>query len=429
MSLQECLASRKDCSGKGRVLKLAEIENICESTHQAIPSKTLFIVASEGGNYKAGIYEYNKTGLKLLTEKVKTKFCMELYPELERKEPIELKDLIDVGLAWQYLSLKVGSMELGVSQRARRPKKINKFVNEATTQNYHFLYSVAVRERDRGDLVEDTKDPISPSLKKEMILLETPSCYKDRAIYEGKYEGIPLGSAIFDRIEKKSPDNSSLFELSQLLWACQGETDHTTHGNRDSLEKNGYGRVHASGCAGQAVYPLVFIEDLASIPKGGYWYNPIGLSALNRWLWVDDQRKYDHLLHQFIANNSKSEIESQFGLNPSSYMIVLCVDSKKPCSGFAHGKIGKLVMDPTHWADVEAGMALAGLQLQANALGLKWQKQIIPRLDQLRIQTHLHLEQAERSINNMAQKMLNPPKNDKLSLKSHLTPVLLFSLL
>lgn len=101
MSLQECLARRKDCSGKGRVLDLAEIQNICKSTHQAISSKTLFVVLPEGADYEAGIYTYNENGLNLLTSKAKTKYTMELYPELIRKEPLELTDLIDLGLAWQ----------------------------------------------------------------------------------------------------------------------------------------------------------------------------------------------------------------------------------------------------------------------------------------------------------------------------------------
>ena len=43
MSLQECLASRKDCSGEGRTLSKEEILNICKSTNQAAPSKSLFV--------------------------------------------------------------------------------------------------------------------------------------------------------------------------------------------------------------------------------------------------------------------------------------------------------------------------------------------------------------------------------------------------
>ncbi len=40
------------------------------------------------------------------------------------------------------------------------------------------------------------------------------------------------------------------------------------------------------------------------------------------------------------------------------------------------------LMNTTYWAEIEAGMALAGLQLQANGLGLQWQKKIIPNPDQ-----------------------------------------------
>ncbi|MFX1295150.1 MAG: hypothetical protein ACFFD2_09910 [Promethearchaeota archaeon] len=428
MSLQECLAKRKDCSGRGLTLTLIEITDICKATHEANPNKVLFVVLPEGENYEGGIYKYDKEGLKMLSSKVKTKYSMELYPELIHKEPFDLKDLIDLGLFWQYLSLKVGSMDLGVSQRARRPKKINKYVNETRQKDYYFLYTVAVRQRDRGDLVEDTRNPISPQFDKNMILLETPSCYKNRAIYEGNYKGVPLESAIFNRIEKKSSDNSSLFEISQLLWACQGENDHATHGNRDSLEKNGFGRVHATGCAGYAVYPIVFIENLSNIPKGGYWYNPIGLSALNRWLLVNDRKNYDHLLHQFTTDNAKSQIESAFGISFSNYLIFICIDRKKPCSGFAHSTFGKLVMNPTYWADVEAGMALAGLQLQANALGLKWQKHIISKSTKLNYRNILNLDNAERSIDKIASKIQNNAKNRKLPLKSHIVPVVSFSL-
>ena len=428
MSLQECLASRKDCSGKGRVLPRSEIEVICKAAHNAVPSKTLFVALPTGQDYEAGIYTYNEEGLKLLTTKAKTKYTLELYPDLIRKEPYALNDLIDLGLAWQYLSLKAESIGLGVSQRARGPKAINKQVNNVTNQVHQFLYSVAVRERDRATMMEDTLDPLPIQLEDGAIILDTPACYENRAIYKLKYQGTPLESAIFSQVKEKAPNYSSLSEISQLLWACQGETDHATHGNRDGLDKNGYGRVHATGCAGYAVYPLVYIEELANIPKGAYWYNPVGFSAMNRWISYNDQTKYDHILHHFSSDNSKSSILSEFNIELSHFTIALCIDRKKPCAGFAHSKIGKLVMNTRYWAEIEAGMALAGLQLQANGLGLQWQKVIVKNPDDPSYQEQFNLDTAERSINQMAGKLVNRAKNEKLSLKGRLIPAILFTL-
>jgi len=428
MSLQGCLASRKDCSGEGRPLLLTEVLDFCKSTHQAAPSKSLFVVLPDGEDYKGGIYKYNENEFTLITDKEQTNYCMEVYPELDRKESIDLEELIQVGLIWQYLSLKVGSKGLGLSQRARPPKKYNKIVNTITSQNYAFLYSVAVRERDRKALLEDTSEPLQKELEEGIYLLDTPECYKNRAIYENRYQGVPLDVAIFNQIEKKSHNPTSLYELSQLLWACQGENDHATHGNRDSLEKNGYGRVHASGCAGYAVYPIIIVDILADLPKGAYFYNPIGFSALNRWVRVNERLNYDHLLHKFTSNNSKAEIEKEFGINFANYIILLCIDRKKPCSGFMHSKIGKAFMNTKYWAEVEAGMALAGLQLQANALGLQWQKVIISNPDDPKYRRIFNLDSAEQSINSMAKNLVNLPKNEKLSLKGHLVPTVLFFL-
>ena len=427
MSLQGCLASRKDCSGKGRTLSLTEILDICKSTNQAAPSKFLFVVLPDGEDYSGGIYLYKDNELTLITDKEKTQYSLELYPELIWKESIELSELIHLELIWQYLSLKVGSMGLGVSQRARPPKKMNKLLNRVTSQNYGLLYSVAVRERDRGALVEDTLEPLQKELEEGTYLLETPECYKDRAIYENYYEGVPLDDTIFNKIEKKTP-KYTLNEISQLLWACQGETDHATHGNRDILEKNGYGRVHASGCAGYAVYPVVIVDELAGVPKGRYIYNPVGFSALNRWIKVNDKKNYDHFIQKYTTDNNKLEIEKELGVNFSNYAILLCIDRKKPCSGFMHSKIGKAFMNPRYWAEVEAGMALAGLQLQANALGLQWQKTIISNPDDPKYRTLFNLDSAEHSINSMASNLVNLAKNERLSLKGNLVPTVLFAL-
>ncbi|MHA1985151.1 MAG: hypothetical protein ACW98D_00795 [Promethearchaeota archaeon] len=424
MSLQRSLASRKDSSGEGQPLPLNLVLDICKSTQQAAPSKLLFIVLPNGDEYTAGIYKYNDEEFVLISDKAKTNHSMELYPELVWEEYIELKELIRVGISWQYLSLKVESLGLGVSQRARSPKKINKLININTNQDQALLYSVAVRSRDRGALVEDTSKPLQKKLEKGMYLLDTPDCYIDRAIYKNNYEGVPLDSAIFNQVEKKPLNNSSLYELSQLLWACQGETDHATHGNRDDLEKNGYGRVHASGCAGYSVYPMVFVDNHAKIPKGGYWYNPVGFSALNRWVRVNDNINYDHYIQEFTADYSKTQIEKELGEEISNYAILLCIDRKKPCGdGFMHK-----VMNLQYWAEVEAGMALAGLQLQANALGLEWEKLIIENPDQAKYRSLFNLELAEQSITQVAKSLVNQAKNERLSLKSNLVPVLLFYL-
>ena len=425
-SLQGCLASRKDCSGGSHPLPMTDVLDICKSVLQASPLQSHFIVLPDGKDYIGGIYRYYKEELTLITDKEKTKYSMELYPELIWKDSLELDDLIHIGLTWQYLSLKVGSMGFGVSQRARAPKNYNKVLNKSTNQNYLFLYSVAVRERDRDMLIEDSLEPLQHEAGEGIYLLDTPECYKDRAIYENQCQGVLLDDAIFNLTEKKAPDNSVLYEISQLLWACQGETDHSTHGNRDPLEKNGYGRVHASGCAGYAVYPLVIVENLADLPKGTYIYNSIGFSALNRWIKVNEKKKYDHFMQQFTSDNYKVEIESEFGINFSNYAILLCIDRKKPCSGFMHSKIGKAFMNPKYWAEIEAGMSLAGLQLQANALGLRWEKIIISNPDTIKYRKIFNLDFAEQKINKMASELVNLPKNEKLSLKGHLVPGVLF---
>ncbi len=424
MSLQECLARRKDCSGEGRVLQLSVIKEICNSTFQAAPSNSLFVVLPDGDDYTGGTYKYNSDGLVRLTDKEKTKFTMELYPELFWKESIEFEDLIRVGITWQYLSLKVDSLGLGVSQRARAPKKYNKLVNNLTNQNYAFLYSVAVRERDRAALVEDTAEPLQRKVGEGTILLETPACYKDRAIYEKKYKGVPLEDTIFNRVDEKTPNHTNLHQISQLLWACQGENDHATHGNRDALEKNGYGRVHASGCAGYAVYPIVYVEDLANIPNGSYHYNPVGYSALNRWIKVNGAITYDHFIQKFSSETLSAEIEKAFDTSFSNYAILLCIDRKKPCAGLMHR-----VMNLKYWAEVEAGMALAGLQLQANALGLKWQKKILSNPDDPKFRTLFNLDTAEQSINSMASNLVNRASNERVSLEGNLIPIVLFHLL
>ncbi|MFX1501662.1 MAG: hypothetical protein ACFFDH_11920 [Promethearchaeota archaeon] len=428
MSLQGCLSSRKDCSGEGRILSLAQILDICRSTSQAVPSKDLFIVLPEGENYSGGIYLYKDNELTLITDKERTRYSMELYPEVIWNDPIELDELIDMGLIWQYLSLKAESIGLGVSQRARAPKKYIKLINNALNHDFFFLYSVAVRERDRGVLIEDTLDPLQKTEMDGIILLDIPACYIERSIYKNQYEGIPLDNAIFKKIDKKPPNYTNLYEISQLLWACQGETDHATHGNRDVLEKNGYGRVHASGCAGYAVYPIVIVDDLVQLPKGSYIYNPVGYSALNRWIKVDNRKIYDHFLKCYTSDVRKDEIESQFDVDFSHYAILLCIDRKKPCSGFMHSTIGKAFMNTKYWAEIEAGMALAGLQLQANALGLQWQKTIISNPDDPKLRTLFNLDDAESSINRLAFNLVNRGKNEKISLKGNLVPLILFFL-
>jgi len=362
--------------------------------------------------------------LDRLTDKEKTKFTMELYPELVWRESIEYEDLIRVGITWQYLSLKVESIGLGVSQRARAPKKYNKLVNNVTNQNYSFLYSVAVRERDKAALVEDTAEPLQKKVEEGTILLDTPACYKDRALYENKYEGIPLDEAIFNRVDEKTPNHANLHQISQLLWACQGENDHATHGNRDALEKNGYGRVHASGCAGYAVYPIIYVKDLANVPNGSYHYNPVGYSSLNRWIEVNGTITYDHFMQKFSTESLSAKIEQEFDTNFSNYAVLLCIDRKKPCAGLMHR-----VMNLKYWAEVEAGMALAGLQLQANALGLKWDKKILSNPDDPEYRKLFNLDSAEQSIDVMATNLVNRANNERVSLEGNLAPIALFHLL
>ncbi|MFX1274455.1 MAG: hypothetical protein ACFFBP_00935 [Promethearchaeota archaeon] len=424
MNLQECLASRKDCSGLGHPLALNDVKDICKSTQQAAFSRTLFFILPDGPDYKGGIYKYDNDELSLLTNQEKTNFTMEVYPELLWKEKIPLNELIRIGLTWQYLSLKAGNLKLGVSQRARKPKKYNKVINQLTNENHIFLYSVAVRERDKDILLEDKSDPLQIKIEEGTFILDIPDCYKNRAIYENLYKGTSLDDAIFNNVEVKSPNNSTLHELSQLLWACEGETDHATHGNRDLVEKNGYGRVHASGCAGNSVYPIVIVDELADLPKGSYIYNPVGYSVLNRWIRFNDEIFYDHFIQKFSSDDFKSEIEEEFNFKFSNYAILLCIDRKKPCSGFLHSKL----LDVTYWSEIESGMALAGLQLQANGLGLKWQKLILPNPDDSKLRRLFRLDSAENTINNLASKLVNPAKNESLSLKSNLVPTVLFYL-
>ncbi|MFX1448886.1 MAG: hypothetical protein ACFFCG_12290, partial [Promethearchaeota archaeon] len=217
MSLQECLARRKDCSGGGSVLELSQIKEICKAALQAAPQKLLFIILPDGEDYKGGIYKFNRDDLTFLTDKEKTKFTLEIYPELILKEPVNFEDLIRVGITWQYFSLKVDSIGLGVSQRARAPKKYNRIVNNITNQNYTFLYSVAARERDRAALVEDTNEALRREVEEGVVLLDTPVCYEDRAIYENKYKGVPLDDAIYNQVEEKALNCTNLHQISQLL--------------------------------------------------------------------------------------------------------------------------------------------------------------------------------------------------------------------
>ncbi|MBY9007517.1 MAG: hypothetical protein KGD63_12235 [Candidatus Lokiarchaeota archaeon] len=423
MSLQKCLASRKDCSGKGTHLEINIIKEICKTTHNADTSKSIFIVLPDTHDYKGGVYIYNKNGLSFLSDEVKTNYTMELYPELMAEEPVPLKELIRVGLTWQYFSLKIDSIGLGVSQRAKAPKKINQIINKYTNQNHILLYSVVARERNYDLLQEDSSVPLKINLEKDIYLLETPLCYRNRAIYENKYEGIPLETAIFEKIKKKNLELITLDDLSQLLWACQGETDHSSHGNRDNLEKNGYGRVHASGCAGYAVYPIIIVKKPSNLPKGAYFYNPIGFSGLNRWIQVDKKINYDHYLQKYYDGDLKSEIEKEFNINTSYYLILLCVDRKKPCAGLM-----QKIINTKYWAEIEAGMALAGLQLQANALGFSWKKKIISDPNHIKYRNLFQLDLAEKSINATAKKLLNLPKNNKLTVKGNLSPIALFYL-
>lgn len=419
LSLQECLAYRKDCSGGTSILNFSDILDLCKASYEAAPANPLYVVLPDGADYEGGIYVYNDNELVLLSTAEKTKYTMEVYPD---SNLITLEESIKVGLIWQYLSLKAESIGLGVSQRARAPKKINKIVNSLTNKEQVFLYSVAVQKDNDDTVVQDTTKPLQVKLGEGVQLLYTPKCYENHTIYNGDYHGTPLESAIFNLNEKKAADTSNLYEISQLLWACEGENDHTTHGNRDSIEKNGYGRVHASGCAGYSVYPIILVESLANLSKGAYVYNPIGFSALKRWIKVDSEIYYDHFLQKYSSESNFDQVKEKFKVNSTSFMILLCIDRLKPCSGFMHRKI----MDTTNWAEIEAGMALAGLQLQANALGLRWEKKIISDPDNPDFHNVFQLDIAEKSIDKMAKALANLPKNEHLSLKGNLIPTVIF---
>ena len=422
MSLQECLASRKDCSGKGRVLPLEKIKEICLSTSQESPKHSLFVVLPDGPEYDGGIYQYLNKNLILLSKVVKTNKTLELYPELVCNDNIDLNDLLRVGITWQYLSLKSESFGLGVSQRAKSPKKVNKVINRVTKSNNIFFYSVAVRERDRPELLEDPLEPIEIKPTSDKVVLNTPECYDNRDIYLNRYSGVSLDDAIFNVIPKNKSNPNDLHGFSQLLWSCQGETDHSTHGNRDPVVKNGYGRVHASGCAGYAVYPILFINDLKNIPKGTYYYNPEGYSGLNRWISINNEVKYDHLLQKVNSFDMKKEIKENFSIDYSNYIILLCIDRKKPCSDFMHSAM----MNTEYWSEIEAGMALGGLQLQANALGYEWEKRIIPDSDNPKYKNLFNLVEIEQKINDTSLELINPAKNMRMPIKGHLNPIVLF---
>ena len=85
-------------------------------------------------------------------------------------------------------------------------------------------------------------------------------------------------------------------------------------------------------------------------------------------------------------------------------------------------------MNLKYWAEVEAGMALAGLQLQANALGLKWQKKILSNPDDPKYRQLFNLDSAERSINKTVNNLVNLARNERVSLEGNLIPIALFHL-
>ncbi len=380
----------------------------------------------DGPDYKGGIYKYLNGDLELLCDEEKTEYTLEMYPELIDGNPIAMEELIRVGMVWQYLSLKVESMGLGVSQRARAPKKIHIIVNRTTNENHLFLYSVAVRERDNDYIVYDALEPPNISQQVDCYVLEPPDYYKSQ-LEQTKDQGSSLEDAIFNKQEKRSPDFKSLYQVSNLLWACQGETDHATHGNRDGLEKNGFGRVHASGCAGFSIYPIIIVKELANIPKGAYYYNPIGFSVLNKWIHLEERKtinQFDHFIQMYSSEDIASKIESKFKIRFNGYCILLCMDRKKPCSGFMH----RSLMDTSNWSEIEVGMSLAGLHLQANAFGLQWEDALIPNLDNQKNRDLFQLSYAETKINEMAKKLINPAKNERLSVLGTLVPVTIFYL-
>ena len=165
------------------------------------------------------------------------------------------------------------------------------------------------------------------------------------------------------------------------------------------------------------------MENLANLPKGLYLYNPVGYSALNRWITVEDKVMYDHFLQKYSSYLDLSHIESEFDLKLGHFAILLCMDRKKPCSGAFHK-----LFNIKYWAEIEVGMALAGLQLQANALGLKWQEHVISDPDENKYRNLFHLDVAENVVNKMATGLIHLAKNERLSLKGNLLPAAFFTL-
>jgi hypothetical protein len=145
---------------------------------------------------------------------------------------------------------------------------------------------------------------------------------------------------------------------------------------------------------------------------------------LNRWIKVNGAITYDHFIQKFSSETFSAEIEKEFDISFSNYAILLCIDRKKPCAGLMHR-----VMNLKYWAEVEAGMALAGLQLQANALGLKWQRKILSNPDDLKYRKLFDLDSAEQSINSMANNLVNRANNERVSLEGNLIPIVVFHLL
>ena len=84
MSLQRCLAIRKDCSGDGRILSMTEILDTCKASNQAAPSRSLFVVLSDGEDYSGGLYLYKENELTLISDKEKT-YCLNFNKNRKKK--------------------------------------------------------------------------------------------------------------------------------------------------------------------------------------------------------------------------------------------------------------------------------------------------------------------------------------------------------
>ena len=352
---------RRGWYAKGKPLTLQEITDLCNSVKD-FPEK-IFLALQDSDEYSAGVYEFNEDKLKLISQKKVTKFPAEIYPSFKKAAS---NALIRIGLAWQIMNYKAEAIGLGMAHMQRQPE-ITDCLNE-----YIVPYTVVISRKREWQLRKDNSKPAD--INNKQMQLDTPFVYKNKKTktidesITAKHKGSVLNKE----------------KISQLLWAAEGENDHLAHGDSPSaypIEEIGWARVHSSGCAGYAIYPILVSKNIKNIPKGSYIYNMQGFSGLKRW----NKNGYDHTLIKFSNNADANK-------------IILCADFKKPCG-------------PKEWSYVEAGMALAGLKLMANALNIRTNINYNPKIN---------LSKAEEKIKQAAESMSDKPEIVKLNLNSNL---------